>query len=219
MINNLINILLCCYTDYNYEIINNSFYDNEMDDTDDIITNLFYDNDYEKLSEIKISLVYNYVINKITFKKFIDFGLDTTFIINYWNLNNNLAGNEFNYVGEIITKLITFNIFNQLEIEPELLPLIKKHNLFNLKLFMELLLNPDYNYDEDQIKLVIFLVKNDIINLYTNLIFYDLNYNIIELILLGKVRIDNNKVVFVRHFHNKESIEQLLKLSKTNFLI
>jgi len=78
-----------------------------------------------------------------------------------------------------------------------------------------LLLNPAFNNDNIILDITARLSKNNIIDLFTSFKYYNYNYNLFELVLLGKLRIDagTNELVFVRFFNLQAVLNFVNKLN------
>ena len=194
---------LCCCFKKNNKIYNRI---ENKDDNLNKINNLFKNKAYMAISDEDLYDVYIFVYKTMTKDDFISYKLRDVFIINlyeaiYLKYGNIINGKNLKYVSRIFSKLITLYLFsshNNLIISTNFL--INNNHLFDVKLWLSLLLDPKNNDDEHYLFISLFLIKNNIIDIEKKIDFYNLNYTFIEFLIIGKIKYDKNvnKILIVR---------------------
>jgi hypothetical protein len=169
---------------------------------DEQINKLFINQDYLQLSQISIGDVYNYVNNNLSIDDFINWKLKNIFLIQYHNAllltlkqTKQYTYINLQYLENCISKLITLFLFFETDYNiNEYISFLKnKKHLFNSELWLDLLINPiyeqynGYHTDNTKLQLTTCLAKNIIIPLYQPIQYFNLNHNMFEYIILGKM--------------------------------
>lgn len=238
---NILNKLLCCFNfNHQYsrletnedsiEIIQDQFYLNDIiiehneSDINQQILEHIKKSDQKSLLKINIYTVHNYICNIAKLDDWIEWNLKDYFILAYYNegiKSGQFMNWELNYFKNIISLFITVVLFFSPEYGQNIISFLnqeKEYKMFNLILYMELLLNPDFSDDDIKLKMFVNLVQSKIINLNEPIDFYMLNYTPFQLILFGKMRKifeNNTTILYWDRFFNLnlvyELIDQLLK--------
>lgn len=205
--------LCCCFKK------NNKIY-NRIENKDDNlkkINTLFKNKSYIAISDEDLYDVYIFVYKTMSNDDFKTYKIRDVFIINlyeaiYLRYGNIINGKNLKYVSRIFSKLITLYLFtskNNLIISTNFL--INNNHLFDVKLWLSLLLDPQSNEDEHYLFISRFLIENNIIDLKKQIDFYNLNYTFVEFLIIGKIKFDKNvnKVIMVK-FIDKNLIIQFI---------
>jgi len=188
--------LCCCFKK------NNKIY-NRIENKDDNlkkINTLFKNKSYIAISDEDLYDVYIFVYKTMSNDDFKTYKFRDVFIINlyeaiYLKYSNIINGKNLKYVSRIFSKLITLYLFtsqNNLIISTNFL--INNNHLFDVKLWLSLLLDPQNNEDEHYLFISRFLIENNIIDLKKQIDFYDLNYTFVEFLIIGKIKFDKNVI-------------------------
>jgi len=213
---------LCCCFKKNNKIYNRI--ENKNDNLKKINT-LFKNRNYLLISDEDLYDVYIFVYKTMTNDDFNSYKIRDVFIINlyeaiYLKYGNIINGKNLKYVSRIFSKLITLYLFssqNNLIISTNFL--INNNHLFDIKLWLSLLLDPKNINDEHYLFISLFLIKNNIIDLEEKIDFYNLNYTFIEYLIVGKIKYDKNvnKILLVRFIDKSliiKFINDLISLKK-----
>lgn len=171
------------------------------------------ENNINILCRVDISDLYLHLYKNFNTEDFVSLFVKDNFIIDFHNryLLNNLEIKDLQYFNMVIRKLITFYLFFNFNNNINILNLlIRKPILFDLQLWISLLLNPLYTNEEQQLFITLYLVKNNIITIYKPIQYYDIKFNVFELIIIGKVDIVDNKIRHNR-FMNTDHISKFIK--------
>lgn len=191
--------------------------------------------DYNSLSQIEINDLFHYICNMNSIDHIVSWKLKDYFIIGLYKSlceSNKSSKLKLNYVNFIISRLVTtFLFFNKnygsteskgtSSVGPSFLNFISsKKELVDYKLWLDLLLNPKYLDDKTQIANTIYLAKNNLIPIYKPIKYYNLEYNIFELVLLGKMEWDPNieGLSWVRFFELESIINFINQLNTKLFI-
>lgn len=216
---------LCCCFKKNNKIYNRI---ENKDDNLNKINTLFKNKSYIAISDEDLYDVYIFVYKTMSNDDFKTYKIRDVFIINlyeaiYLKYGNIINGKNLKYVSRIFSKLITLYLFsskNNLIISTNFL--INNNHLFDVKLWLSLLLDPQNNEDEHYLFISRFLIENNIIDLKKQIDFYDLNYTFVEFLIIGKIKFDKNvnKIIMVR-FIDKNLIIQFINdlISMNKFYI
>jgi len=213
--------LCCCFKK------NNKIY-NRIENKDDNLKKiniLFKNKSYIAISDEDLYDIYIFVYKTMTNDDFNSYKFRDVFIINlyeaiYLKYDNIINGKNLKYVTRIFSKLITLYLFsshNNLIISTNFL--INNNHLFDVKLWLSLLLDPKYIEDEHYLFISLFLIKNNIIDIEKKIDFYNLNYTFIEYLIVGKIKYDKNvnKILLVKFFDKSliiKFINDLIPLKK-----
>ena len=185
------------------------------------IIDLFRNQDYNNLVNYDIYDLYIFIKNLST-RQFLLLRLKDNFIIDFYNkfLTKKLDIKDYQYLNLTIRKLITLYLFFSFNNNINILNLIiKKPILFDIDLWLSLLLDPIYNEDENHLFLTLYLVKHNIIMIYKPIQFYNLKFNVFELIIMGKFDIFDNNVVHNRFFQKEFIINFIKQIYKCSNMI
>jgi hypothetical protein len=186
--------------------------------------------DHLSLLKINIYTVHNYVCNIAKYEDWIEWNLKDYFILAYYREGIKLGqfmNWELNYFKHIISIFISVILFFSPEYGQNIILFLskdieKKSGMFNLNLYMELLLNPDYSDDDIKLNMFVDLVKSNIINLNETIKFYTIAYSPFQLILFGKMKKTfeiNSTILYWDRFFNLNSVLQIIdKLSDSKCL-
>ena len=213
---------LCCCFKKNNKIYNRI--ENKEDNLNKINT-LFKNKAYMAISDEDLYDVYIFVYKIMTNDDFNSYKFRDVFIINlyeaiYLKYGNIINGKNLKYVSRIFSKLITLYLFssqNNLIISTNFL--INNNHLFDVKLWLSLLLDPKNIQDEHYLYISLFLIKNNIIDIEKKIDFYNLNYTFIEYLIVGKIKYDKNvnKILLVKFIDKNliiKFINDLIPLKK-----
>ena len=213
---------LCCCFKKNNKIYNRI--ENKEDNLNKINT-LFKNKAYMAISDEDLYDVYIFVCKIMTNDDFNSYKFRDVFIINlyeaiYLKYGNIINGKNLKYVSRIFSKLITLYLFssqNNLIISTNFL--INNNHLFDVKLWLSLLLDPKNNQDVHYLYISLFLIKNNIIDIEKKIDFYNLNYTFIEYLIVGKIKYDKNvnKILLVKFIDKNliiKFINDLISLKK-----
>jgi hypothetical protein len=208
---------ICCFNfHYNNE---NKFDYRALDDnickTNKKLYDLLMYHDLELLRQIDIYdlYLYIYVSNIYDFQKW---KLNDCWIIDLYNGLVKKSPTDFVYINAIISKLMTYYLFFHNQHNKTCYNfLIFRKELFDFNLWVELILNPSFNNDDIILDITNKLHRNNIIDVFVQFNYYNFNYNLLELILLGKIRFDTNtnKLVFVRFFNTQSVLNLINRLN------
>ena len=213
---------LCCCFKKNNKIYNRI---ENKDDNLNKINTLFKNKSYLAISDEDLYDVYIFVYKTMSNDDFKTYKIRDIFIINlyeaiYLKYDNIINGKNLKYVSRIFSKLITLYLFssqNNLIISTNFL--INNNHLFDVKLWLSLLLDPKNNDDEHYLFISRFLIENNIIDIEKKIDFYNLNYTFIEFLIIGKIKYDKNinKILIVRFIDKNiiiKFINDLISLKK-----
>lgn len=217
--------ICCCLKKNLYKKINNN------DDTKLIYNNLkkyFFNRDYIAISNEDLYDIYTFIYKETTLDDLKSFNFRDIFLINLYEsiiLKNKIVkGKNLKYLNKIFSKLLTVYLFtsaNNLIISTNFL--IEKPHLFDIKLWLELILNSNNTNDEHYLFISIFLINNNVIIINSIIPYYNLTHNFFEYIILGKTKIiekNNNKIIMLDKFINIELIINFIKeIYKMNKLV
>jgi hypothetical protein len=208
--------ICCCLKKNLYKKINNN------DDTKLIYNNLkkyFLNRDYIAISNEDLYDIYTFIYKETTLDDLKSFNFRDIFLINLYESiilkNKIIKGKNLKYLNKIFSKLLTVYLFtsaNNLIISTNFL--IEKPHLFDIKLWLELILNPNNTNDEHYLFISIFLINNNVIIINSIIPYYNLTHNFFEYIILGKTKIiekNNNKIIMLDKFINIELIINFIK--------
>jgi hypothetical protein len=184
-----------------------------------ILTNLKNQN-FQLLASMNLSQIL-YVINEVSPDYIQTLKLTESFIIQLYNqlITNKKQPADKNLIVQIIKRLSTIVLFFNLDVTDDFIIFIKnKLWLFDNKLWLDLVLNPDYIDDINKINQMIKLNYNDILPIFKPINYYDCNYSIFEYILLGKMIYSNNKLKHIRFF-NLEAIIKLIEQTNASIYL
>ena len=183
------------------------------------ISKYFIEKNHIELLNISIIHIYNFICN-ITPTDFIQLNLNDSFIINFYKESSkNIDTDSKRFLTGIITKIITLYVFFYDCIDVVTF-LIDKKYLFDYNLWIHLLLNPDYDDDINKINRSLLLARYRILPVYKTITFYNVQLNIFELIIIGKMKFDvsSNKLIWIRFFDTNVIHKFIIQL-KTNITI
>ena len=183
-----------------------------------IIYKALYNKDYKGLSSIDISTVYNYICNYSLIEDIIVLDLNEEFIINYYNIMNkkHYSYQNLEYLNETIKRLLTIYIFiNPNNINNCIKLLCNKKYLFDIQLWTSLILDPNYDNDNTTINTTINLAKYNIIQIHLPIKYYNIDFSLFDLIILGKMEIINGILTYKRFFDDKIIFHFINKLNDT----
>lgn len=180
-----------------------------------IIYDALYSKNYNILSSIDISNVYNYIYNYSSIEDIVELDFNEEFLINYYNTMNkkHYSYQNLEYLNEIIKRLITIYIFINSNIDNCIKLLYNKKYLFDIQLWTSLILDPKYNNDNMVINTTIILVKYNIIQIHLPIKYYNINFSLFDLIILGKMEIINEMVIYKSFFNDKIIFNFINKLN------
>ena len=92
-----------------------------------------------------------------------------------------------------------------------------RKDLFNLDLWIGLLINSDYNHDRIILEKTAYLHMNNFLNIFNSFKYYNLDYNLFEIILIGKMILnqEKNQLFWVKFFDLKAVLFFIDKLNIT----
>lgn len=199
------NKILCCFKNRN------------KDTSFEIYKIIKYKN-IKLLLNCNIIDIYNFVYNKMTHDDYIYLNLDQDFLLESYNSLLNLHKNNNLTVNKIFKNLFTKFLYFYSNNNNLIFNLIIKNNkLFDTNLWLKLILDSELNNDINAVNITSELIKHNIIYPYKPIKFHNLEYNIIEYILIGKIDIKLNKLYHHR-FLNYEYIEKFLIMNWSNLL-
>ena len=208
--------IFCCFKKKIYNKIENN------DDNVKKIHILLKNRNYLAISNEDLYDIYVYIYKTMTIDDFISYKIRDIFIINLYESIYlkyvTIKGKNLKYVNRIFSKLITLYLFyssNNLIISTNFL--INNNHLFDINLWLSLFLDPKNKNDEHYLFISLFLIKNNIINPNLQIIFYNLNYNLIEYLIIGKITFDKNNIIMVRFIDIDlitKFIKELISLNK-----
>jgi hypothetical protein len=219
--------ICCCLKKKLYNKISNG----NNDDTKIIYNNLkknFLNRDYIAISNEDLYDIYTFIYKEMTVNDLKSFNFRDIFIINLYESiilkYKVIKGKNLKYFNRIFSKLLTVYLFtsaNNLIISTNFL--IEKPHLFDIKLWLELILDPNNTNDEHYLFISIFLINKNVIVVNSIIPYYNLTHNFFEYIILGKTKIienNNNKVIMLDKFINIELIINFIKqIHKMNKLV
>ncbi len=197
---------LCCFGTNSVE--NNNYDYHELQNVDvkcpinKKIYNLLNYHDYNELTYFEIYDLYLYINDSTPFD-FIRWNLKEYWIIELHKKLIEKSIQDLEYTNKIISKLITyFFFFNNEHNQTCINFLIFRKDLFDFNLWISLLINPDYNRDKIILEKTAYLYHNNYINIFDSFKYYNLDYNLFEIIMLGKMVFDQekNKLFWVKFF-------------------
>ena len=202
--------IFCCFKKKIYNKIENN------DDNLKKIHILFKNRNYLAISNEDLYDIYIFIYKIMTINDFITYKIRDIFIINLYESiylkYQTIKGKKLKYVSRIFSKLITLYLFyssNNLIISTNFL--INNNHLFDIHLWLSLLLDPKNNNDEHYLFISLFLIKNNIIDPNLQIIFYNLNYNFIEYLIIGKITVDKNNNIIMIRFIDIDLITKFIK--------
>lgn len=137
-----------------------------------------------------------YFFTSLTVDRFLFLNIGSTFIINFHNQYRVICSEEeLVLLNKIISKLVTFYLFLNPKYNIDLVMFLstRKH-LFNVKLWTTLLMDPNYHNDSDRLFTTAYLHRHRIIDLFEPNNYCNLECNLFELILFGKIKQSNNPI-------------------------
>lgn len=245
---NMLNKLLCCFnlnheysrlgTEESNEVIQDQFNLKEMImeptvkevDINQQILDYIKKSDQKSMLKINIYTVHNYVCNISKLDDWNEWNLKDYFILAYYRegiKSGQYMNWELNYFKHIISKFISVILFFNPEYGQNIILFLNqnyenKSELFDLNLYMELLLNPDSSDDDIKLNMFVDLVQSNIINLNQPINFYSITYSPFQLILFGKMKktFENNSIIlYWDRFFNLNLVLQIIEqLSKSEYL-
>jgi hypothetical protein len=208
--------IFCCFKKKIYNKIENN------NDNIKKIHILLKNRNYLAISNEDLYDIYVFIYKTMTIDDFISYKIRDIFIINLYESIYlkyvTIKGKNLKYVNRIFSKLITLYLFyssNNLIISTNFL--INNNHLFDINLWLSLFLDPKNKNDEHYLFISLFLIKNNIINPNLQIIFYNLNYNLIEYLIIGKITFDKNNIIMVRFIDIDlitKFIKELISLNK-----
>jgi hypothetical protein len=182
-------------------------------DKNEIINNMFKMQFIDKLVSYDILDLCDYVCHKTNYNSIINWKLEFQFINKFYVAKKNIiyTSYELDLLNKLVRHLITINLFMKNNDLIEYIDFLrKKPELFDYRLWTNMILNPYFGEDEQKIFLTTYLANSGIIPIYKNVKYYNLEFSLYELIILGKMVPfnycqDKNIVKMVRFF-NKELI-------------
>jgi hypothetical protein len=185
------------------------------------IKELLVKQDYNSLSQIEVYDIYNFVCNLSLIDEIITWKLRDQFIVILYKKlykTNKITNFEIKYIHLLIKRLITVFLFFETKYNLKCINFLRSRNkLFDLRLWLSLLLNPKYSDDESKLSITIQLAKNDILHIYKPIKFYNLEYTIFEFIIIGKLVPNNNLLEWIRFFDLKSVINFIEQLFSNIF--
>ena len=173
--------------------------------------------DYNELQYFDIQDLYLY-INDSTPYDFSRWNLKEYWIIELHKKLLQKSIQQVEYIDKIISKLITYFFFFNYEYNQTCINfLMFRKDLFNFNLWIDLLISPDYNHDRVILEKTAYLHTNKFFNIFDPFKYYNLDYNLLELILLGKMILNQEKtqLFWVKFFDLKAVLFFIDKLNIT----
>jgi hypothetical protein len=188
---------LCCFNTDNEK--NNYYHYHELQNIDVKcqINKKIYDllnfHDFDELNYFKVYDLYLYIRDSTAFD-FVRWNLKEYWIIELHKKLLEQSPKHVEYIDNLISKLITYFFFFNYEHNQTCINfLMFRKDLFNFNLWIDLLICPDYNHDRIILEKTAFLHSNKFFNIFDQFKYYNLDYNLFELILLGKMELNQEK--------------------------
>ena len=180
------------------------------------IINAMVKQDFVMVGSVDIYYLYEYICLTETNDVIMSWNLTDKFILNLFDYlrnkyigSNSIKINHLEQAKQITKKLITIYLFSDCNHIVDISNFLRnKKDLFDVKLWFELLLNSKYGNDREHLFITNYLSKF-LFNIHTPIKYYDREHTIFEFILLGKITFDNNlqKPVHKRFFNTNAIIK------------
>jgi len=198
------------------DTMNNEYYDNyeqleEMEHPKSQILIELKNQNINSLVEMNLSQ-FLYVVNEISPIYIQSLNLTENFLMELYQklLLKKPEQIDRNSIVLLTKRLLTIFIFYNLDLSNDFIIFIKnKIWLFDINLYMSLLLNPENSNDSDQLKQVIKLNYHQILPIFKIVNYHSSSYSVFDFIILGKLINKETKLQHVRFF-NLESVVDLI---------